>query len=674
MLSSSWADVVVPTLLVVTWLLISPLPSQMLSWLRPISRKSKDSQVYSASTSKEDDSPASGYILPVLIHHARMLPKESQHSFRYPSLFLALKLADLESGKTQLNRVFSYIPVNDQWCLSKLDPDGFGRRTFPGIDNDSEMHKEVSRSILFKLLYELRVRKYTSVGPQDVDAIKEEDNPWDKEVGHIWAVAMPTLLGMGGFNPLTVYYVYRPSKELERGKLWLVVLEVHNTFIERHVYICQVGIDENQEQRKGYQHSWTFAREFHVSPFNDRLGYYQLLMNDLWDQEGEADTVPTLDVRLLLLSPAEEDDEVQDQELQKEINYDGETKTKKLNKKLLATLMSSKAKSNSLKPSKSGLRMTRMNMLSALAAQPFDLVLPGSRIMIEAAKLHWRKGLPVFIRPEQRGEGLSEQQSASEGEEKVSSLYDGLEWPVDLNPTQNNSKKEDSTYSSSGSIYWNQDTFLEKACQSQFERLILQQSIEHKDICLSMISRNAEVSPNCFYNGKKYASPSEADLGESTKQLSLYTLSSSFYLDFALYIPSQARLFGSLMDRNWGVSSIGDFEVFFSTDEDVFKKSRGWKNAVATRARRWHMQWALRQSPSYANDKSGIAHKLITDAVSNHPYNSMNTPFSFLLALLLHIFIIRLTAGISALLHINYVRPPWAQVAEGYQKLLKEAP
>jgi DUF1365 family protein len=714
----SWIDIIVPALLVVASLALSPFASGLAALARRRSkhlsllvRLDTEELLQASQDAQQQQQRSGGYILPVQIHHARILPKESQHQFRYPSIFLALNLREMESGGTELNKVFHWSPLAKQektpsrswwkrrwnWSLTRLDPEGFGRRSFVGLTAD--VQSRLSESMLLKLMYELRLRGYTSTGPQDsaADPSKANDGkePWSKEVGQVWAVAMPSLLGMGGFNPLTIYYVYRPQKHGDggscdktaehdtTGQLWLVVLEVHNTFNERHVYICQVGVreDDNREvtQRRGYQHSWTFPRAFHVSPFNDRSGYYQLFIGDLWsDAEGGAG-VPTLDVRLLLLVDEEEkvDDLIDDED--QEWRDSPEPGELKLRKKLLATLTSSQAKSSSIRPHRRARPLTSMNMLKALSSQPLDLILPVSRIMIQAAKLHWKRRLPVFIRPELQGQGLGNEHQEKEGKAIKGAPYDGVGWPVDLNPTQPKEYKS----SDSGSIYWNQDGFIEQQCRRQFDRYVCHQTGKNPDCLVSIVSRNVEEAATFYYNGRKYrekppklAGGSSSSSNDNVQYLTIYTLSSSLYLDFATYTPAQAHLFGSRVDRNWGVSSMESFNHLFQLDrsrsperEHVTRKGR-----IAARARREHLRWSIASSnPNLTDDdlRQKVAQQL-SDDIALHPYDSSDIPLSFLWALLLQLFVIRLTAAVSGWLHIRYVRQPWAQVGEGFQILCAE--
>jgi uncharacterized protein len=81
--------------------------------------------------------------------------------------------------------------------------------------------------------------------------------------GSILMLASPRILGVV-FNPITVYWCYRGDPD--DASLACVVVEVHNTYGERHAYLVQpdpVG-------------SARAAKELYVSPFNDVSGSYDL--------------------------------------------------------------------------------------------------------------------------------------------------------------------------------------------------------------------------------------------------------------------------------------------------------------------------------------------------------------------------------------------------------------
>ena len=82
--------------------------------------------------------------------------------------------------------------------------------------------------------------------------------------GPIRLLCFPRLWGYV-FNPLSVYYCYRPD-----GGLRAVVYEVSNTFGEQHAYV--LGVERESERERVEQAA---RKVFHVSPFLDVAGGYR---------------------------------------------------------------------------------------------------------------------------------------------------------------------------------------------------------------------------------------------------------------------------------------------------------------------------------------------------------------------------------------------------------------
>lgn len=82
--------------------------------------------------------------------------------------------------------------------------------------------------------------------------------------GRVRLLAMPRVLGYG-FNPISLYYA-----EHRDGGLRAVVVEVHNTFGEHHVYVLH---EDGAPMKWGAPR--TKRKQFHVSPFFDRRGSYR---------------------------------------------------------------------------------------------------------------------------------------------------------------------------------------------------------------------------------------------------------------------------------------------------------------------------------------------------------------------------------------------------------------
>ncbi len=67
------------------------------------------------------------------------------------------------------------------------------------------------------------------------------------------------------FDPLSVFWCVTAD-----GRLRAAILEVHNTYGERHAYVLPA------EQADGTSAEWLVAKDFYVSPFNDTAGEYRV--------------------------------------------------------------------------------------------------------------------------------------------------------------------------------------------------------------------------------------------------------------------------------------------------------------------------------------------------------------------------------------------------------------
>ncbi|EGO02915.1 hypothetical protein SERLA73DRAFT_47414 [Serpula lacrymans var. lacrymans S7.3] len=307
------------------------------------------------SASKPSTCPQ-GYVLQNQVTHARFLPVEATHSFTYPTVSMLLSVRALEEHSLDL--VYG--------CLF-----GYGRvwGTITGLRPRGYLQPSHSRrTILDKLLHVLSSRGYDRGLFEDA-----------------WMMTMPSFFGFEGINPLTVYFCYKRSAEL-----WVVVLEVHNTFGESHVYLLEIGKDEETTPTKGsvlFDHEWkAIPRMFHVSPFNDRSGHYTVSIKSPSHPPCSSishpkNSPPRPCVRIhfhAALEPAPDTDQDQGHSLES----CGPLKLTAL-----------------LRPTSSS-PLTTPNLLRTLCSMPFTLLLSMPRILYQAYILHYRKRLDVFIRPE----------------------------------------------------------------------------------------------------------------------------------------------------------------------------------------------------------------------------------------------------------------------------------
>jgi DUF1365 family protein len=82
--------------------------------------------------------------------------------------------------------------------------------------------------------------------------------------GELWLQTYPRVLGYT-FKPVSFWYCHRAAED-QGGALRAIVVEVNNTFGERHCYVLNAP-------RYGAQQRAT--KVFHVSPFNPVQGHYR---------------------------------------------------------------------------------------------------------------------------------------------------------------------------------------------------------------------------------------------------------------------------------------------------------------------------------------------------------------------------------------------------------------
>ncbi|KAF8901066.1 hypothetical protein CPB84DRAFT_1680158 [Gymnopilus junonius] len=281
------------------------------------------------------------YLLKNQVTHSRLLPVKAAHAFTYPTLAFLVSLNALENHRLDLGGgwVFGY---GGLW----------GRIT--GLRPHPYLTKQPG-SIRKKLQALFATRGY----------VEERHS-----LGDAWMLTMPSFLGFEGINPLTVYFCYNSE-----GILWSAVLEIHNTFGESHVHVLEVGQNEDSTPPPGYDYQWTFPRGFHVSPFNDRSGFYTVsVKKPTHPPSVSSDTEfspprPAVRVHLYTACDAEPD--------------------RKGQLKLTALL----------RPTRST-PLTTLSLLFSLVKAPLALFLSMPRILFMAWKLHYQKRLDVFIRPE----------------------------------------------------------------------------------------------------------------------------------------------------------------------------------------------------------------------------------------------------------------------------------
>jgi len=111
---------------------------------------------------------------------------------------------------------------------------------------------------------------------------------------HAYLVTAPRFLGYS-FNPVSFWYIYSEDRVLT-----MMILEVNNTFDERRMYLLRNTKGQNfdddgpvtpEKRTKSGRFKNTWAKDFHVSPFNSRNGSYTLSVSDPFVEAGNIGSI-----------------------------------------------------------------------------------------------------------------------------------------------------------------------------------------------------------------------------------------------------------------------------------------------------------------------------------------------------------------------------------------------
>ncbi len=165
------------------------------------------------------------------VYHRRSNPVE--HKFSYNMLLFVL---DLNSS----NEFSNLYPVAsaDRASLLKVSPKNY---LLPGKDSINSK---------LGLLYE----KWN----------------WGAKPFKTYLITSPAIASFG-FNPVN-FYIGKDRK----GNFFDLILEINNTFGEKHIYRVDVASAKNSDGA----FFWTIQKKFHVSPFNKVEGEYALKLKE----------------------------------------------------------------------------------------------------------------------------------------------------------------------------------------------------------------------------------------------------------------------------------------------------------------------------------------------------------------------------------------------------------
>ncbi|KAI0354321.1 hypothetical protein OH77DRAFT_1405638 [Trametes cingulata] len=468
------------------------------------------------SSASDGPKPGTAYILENTVTHARLLPTPSTHAFTYPTLAFLLSLNALEAHALDLGRGWLFSYGSTAWRLTGLRsgayllPDSYRAPSPLSPSSDAPASKNV-KSIKTKLADVLILQRV------DETRVRE----W-AATGDAWMLTMPSYLGYEGINPLTVYFCYAQDGTLE----W-VVFEIHNTFGEKHVHLLEPGRNEDSVCPPGYEHTWTLPRDFHVSPFNDRSGFYTISVS----------APPPPLSPLLATSPPRPKIRIHLHTAASGAPSDPPTPGPL---KLTATLFARRA-----------VPLTAPNLLQALVRYPFALLLSFARILYHAWILHYVKRLDVFPRPDPKPStpGWRTLRTASQKTEGA------------------DAQGPERIY---GGIGWQPEGALEAYSRQLVEHFLARRA-EELNISILLVSGNPSVPPHMF-SPPSHRGGKAAGQGDKADLTIHYTAPRFFSTLLLAPSPSHMLLLGHTEDL-FRVNSASLFSQVFSAAPSIAQGS-----------------------------------------------------------------------------------------------------
>ena len=230
---------------------------------------------------------------------------EVEHKFSYPIYYYSIDLDKIEELSKEIT-IFSY---NKKNIASIYDKDYLTEKT-------------------------------GSIKDKAIEYLKKYE--CNKEISKIFLVTSARYFNYV-FNPVSFYYCYSPN-----NKLVYILVEINNTFGEKHIYILNDDLSVPNKKEKQYK----LNKEFHVSPFYEVEGEYDFYFKDLLEK---------FDVKINII---------------------------KKDNSVFFSRVSGKAKI-----------MNNKNLVKTIVKYPLTTTLTMPRILWQAAKLHYVKGLPAYFKP-----------------------------------------------------------------------------------------------------------------------------------------------------------------------------------------------------------------------------------------------------------------------------------
>jgi DUF1365 family protein len=215
--------------------------------------------------------PGQPYLIPCKTTHRRFFPEKHSFSYSYLTVGVPVGYKGSANGMIEIDEQSSS-PSGSKSTFAKLLTQSWYR--IQVSDHLERGHNELDlRGKLDRYLQsEVIIPAISSSFSTDTNkGVTPTDFPY------VYLVTAARFAGYN-FNPVSLWYLYSSNKTLSG-----IVLEVNNTFDERRPYLVLRDftaessgmIPVRRSRVKGSR-----VKDFHVSPFSSRKGYYSVLAND----------------------------------------------------------------------------------------------------------------------------------------------------------------------------------------------------------------------------------------------------------------------------------------------------------------------------------------------------------------------------------------------------------
>lgn len=215
--------------------------------------------------------PGQPYLISCKTTHRRLFPKKHSFSYSYLTVGIPVDFRGSVNGMIGVDEdpVFPYrrlIPF-----ASVLF------RSWYSIQASDHLERRHSELGLRKKLNNFLLSEVIILSVSKSICAKEYEGHDPTDYPHAYLITAARFAGYN-FNPVSLWYLYSVDKTLSA-----IVLEVNNTFDERRPYLLvrdAADWSRNITLSQRLRIKGTRVKDFHVSPFNSREGYYSVLTSD----------------------------------------------------------------------------------------------------------------------------------------------------------------------------------------------------------------------------------------------------------------------------------------------------------------------------------------------------------------------------------------------------------